>query len=174
MAREVTTSLGTLLERVCDRLELPRGTRLGVKVGHRQLRADKRFARKALPKASEVDVEDAVTVNEAVSELVRPRLPEDIRKKAKFLIYPPGDRKPAKGTEHLRNAREWGDGRTRELGEHFDTYVEEAFSKLEDIWYETVEDIGEEEIFLRAVCRFFDNPKQMIPIIERHFKANGA
>lgn len=166
--RTITTELGTLLDRVAEHVELPRGTRLGVKIGHRRLRSDFRFARPVLSKNEAVSGrENNVTVQDAIRQFVIPRLPKDLRKKARIVVFEPGKRRPA-GPVRLAKAREWGDGRTIEQGEEFDLFIEDAYDKLLPIWDEIVEDIGSEEIFLRAVCKLFDNPKLMIDIIKKH------
>lgn len=165
----VNTKMGTFLERVVERLELPRGTRLGVRVSGRQIRTDRRFEREKLPKVEDTYFPDEVTLEAALDELVRPRLPVGMRKRAKFVVFRPKERGSVQANVRLSTVRNWGDRHTEQDGRRFDKAVNKAVSKLAPIWHETVEDLGEDEIFLRAVCYFYSHQERMQEIIRQHF-----
>ena len=164
--RIVETSLGTLLSRTVDRLGLPRGTRLGVVVGHRQVRADRRFPRAPLP-GTVTPTRDA-TVKQAAESLVLPRLPKDMSN-PRVVAYRPGERTPACAGTLLRTARSWGDGKTRAQAEIFDAKVDTTESELWTVYFGVEGDDAEsKEVMLRAMCRLFDNAGDMHRIIAGH------
>lgn len=164
--RIVETSLGTLLSRTVDRLGLPRGTRLGVVVGHRQVRADRRFPRTPLP--GTVTPKPDATVRQAVEALVLPRLPRDMAN-PRIVAYRPGERTTSCTGTLLRTARNWGDGKTTAQAEIFDAKVETTENELWSIYFGVEGDAAEsKEVLLRAMCRLFDSAAEMHRIIAGH------